>query len=247
MKDDLVFKALADPSRRTLLDRLAARDGQSIRELGAGLALGRFGVAKHLGILERAGLVSSRRAGRQRLHFLNPVPIHDIYERWVSKYAAPWAHFMSRLRTGLEADARPRRAYHVFIRAPQREIWNAITHAAQTRRYYYGLGVASTWRGGARYSYRDGEGNVAVEGRIVEVDPPRRLVQTFRLTSRSDAPSRVTWEIEALGDACRLSLLHEFDVLESTYESVDDPMGWQFILSSLKSLLETSQALEVGA
>ena len=247
MDADSVFKALADPSRRLLLDRLARHDGQSIRELGAGLPLGRFGVAKHLGVLERAGLVTSRRVDRRRLHYLNPVPIHDIYERWVSKYAAPWAHFMSRLKTGLEADARPRHVYNVFIRAPQGDIWNAITQAAQTQRYYHGMRVASTWRAGARYSYRDDEGSVAIEGRIIEIEPPRRLVQTFRFASRGDAPSRVTWEIEPMGGVCRLSLVHEFEAIESTYESVDDPMGWQFILSSLKSLLETSQALEVGA
>jgi uncharacterized protein YndB with AHSA1/START domain/DNA-binding transcriptional ArsR family regulator len=227
---DAVFKALADPSRRLLLDRLAERDGQSIRELGEGLALGRFGVAKHLGILERARLVSSRRIDRRRLHYLNPVPIHDIYERWVSRYAAPWSH-----------------AYNVFIRASQREIWNAITDGDQTARYYYGMRVASSWRVGARYSYRDGDGDDAIEGRIVEIEPLRKLVQTFRFAARAEAPSRVTWEIEPMGAVCRLSLVHEFDTLESTYESVDAPMGWQFILSSLKSLLETSQALEVGA
>jgi uncharacterized protein YndB with AHSA1/START domain/DNA-binding transcriptional ArsR family regulator len=244
---DAVFRALADPSRRLLLDRLAERDGQSIRELGAGLSLGRFGVAKHLGVLERAGLVSSRRVDRRRLHYLNPVPIHDIYERWVSKYAAPWAAFMSRLKTGLETGARPHHVYNVFIRASQQEIWDAITQAGHTRRYYYGMRVASSWRPGARYAYRDADGGVAIEGRIVEIEPPRRLVQTFRFASRDEAPSRVTWEIEPMGDVCRLTLVHEFDAMGGTYESVDDPMGWQFILSSLKSLLETSEGLEVGA
>lgn len=247
MEADLVFKALADPSRRLLLDRLAERDGQSIRELGAGLALGRFGVAKHLGILERAGLVSSRRSGRRRIHYLNPVPIHDIYERWVSRYAAPWAELMSHLKLGLETDARPRRVYQVFIRATPEQIWRAITNGRLSARYYHGMRVASSWRAGAPYAYRDAEGRTSIKGEVVEIEPPRRLVQTFRFAARGDAPSRVTWEIEPRGDFCRLSLVHEFDSVDSSYESVDDPMGWQFILSSLKSLLETSQPLEVGA
>jgi len=244
---DAVFKALADPSRRSLLDRLAERDGQSIRELGAGLALGRFGVAKHLGVLERAGLVTSRRVDRRRVHYLNPVPIHDIYERWVSKYAVPWASFMSRLKLGLEGAAPPRHVYQVFIRATPDQIWDALTNGRLSERYYHGLRVASTWRDGARYSYRDDDGDIAISGEVLEAERPRRLVQTFRFASRDDAPSRVTWEIEKLGDVSRLDLVHEFDSADSTFVSVNDPMGWQFILSSLKSLLETSEALEVGA
>lgn len=247
MEADLVFKALADGNRRLLLDRLAERDGQSIRELATGLPMGRFGVAKHLGILERAGLVTSRRAGRSRLHFLNPVPIHEIYSRWVSKYAAPWADFMSRLKLGLEGEMKPHHVYQVFIRAAPEEIWRAITDGRVTARYYHGMRVTSAWHAGSRYSYRDDQGRVSIKGEIVEIDPPRKLVQTFRFTSRDDAASRVTWEIEPHGDFCRLSLAHEFDAADSTSESVDDPMGWQFILSSLKSLLETSEPLEVGA
>ena len=241
-----VFKALADPHRRHLLDRLVERDGQSIRELGEGLALGRFGVAKHLRVLEAAGLVTSRRVDRRRLHYLNPIPIQDIYARWVSRYAAPWASFMGRLKMGLEGSA-PRHAYQVFIRATPEQIWDALTVGGLSERYYYGLRVASKWRTGARYTYRDEDGAIAISGDVLEAERPRRLVQTFRFASRHDAPSRVTWDIQRLGGVSRLSLVHEFDSTDSTFVSVNDPMGWQFILSSLKSLLETSEALEVGA
>ncbi len=248
MDVDPVFKALADPTRRLLLDRLAARDGQSIRELGEGLVLGRFGVAKHLGILEKAGLVTSRRVGRRRLHHLNPVAIHEIHDRWVSKYAAPWADFMTRLKGGLEAETARRAAhvYQVFIRSTPEAIWSALTDGTITRRYYHGMRVASDWRAGSRYAYRDRAGRVSIQGEVVEAEPPKRLAQTFRFAGRDDLPSRVVWEIEPLGAVCRLSLRHEFDHEDSTYASVDAPMGWQFILSSLKSLLETSQALEVS-
>lgn len=99
---DEVFKALADPTRRELLDRLFERDGQSLGALEAGLPMSRFGVMKHLKLLEEAGLVTTRRRGREKLHFLNPVPIRLIHDRWVSKYAEPWASALSELKTELE-------------------------------------------------------------------------------------------------------------------------------------------------
>ncbi|HEX6205013.1 MAG TPA: metalloregulator ArsR/SmtB family transcription factor [Solirubrobacterales bacterium] len=99
---DEVFKALADPTRRQLLDRLFERDGQSLSALEDGLPMSRFGVMKHLKVLEEAGLVTTRRRGREKLHHLNPVPIRLIHDRWVSKYAEPWASALSELKTELE-------------------------------------------------------------------------------------------------------------------------------------------------
>jgi len=99
---DEVFKALADPTRRELLDRLFERDGQSLNVLEDGLPMSRFGVMKHLKVLEEAGLVTTRRRGREKLHHLNPVPIRLIHDRWVSKYAEPWASVLSELKTELE-------------------------------------------------------------------------------------------------------------------------------------------------
>jgi DNA-binding transcriptional ArsR family regulator len=99
---DEVFKALADTTRRQLLDRLFERDGQSLSALEDGLPMSRFGVMKHLKVLEEAGLVTTRRRGREKLHHLNPVPIRLIHDRWVSKYAEPWASALSELKTELE-------------------------------------------------------------------------------------------------------------------------------------------------
>lgn len=101
---DEVFKALADPTRRQLLDELFARDGQSLSELERRLPMSRFGVMKHLKVLEEAGLLSTRRRGREKLHFLNPVPIQLVYERWVSKYAEPWASALTELKREIEED-----------------------------------------------------------------------------------------------------------------------------------------------
>ena len=102
---DLVFKALADSSRRSLLDNLFLRDGQTLGELGSRLEMTRFGAMKHLRVLENAGLVTTRKVGREKLHYLNPVPIQEIHERWVSKYAAPWLSALSAIKSELEGES----------------------------------------------------------------------------------------------------------------------------------------------
>ena len=102
MDDDLVFKALADSTRRHLLDRLYEREGRTLTELESELAMTRFGVMKHLRILEDAGLVVTRRAGREKLHYLNPVPIRLIHDRWIDKYTEPRVSALAELKTTIE-------------------------------------------------------------------------------------------------------------------------------------------------
>jgi DNA-binding transcriptional ArsR family regulator len=101
---DEVFRALADPTRRSLLDELFKCDGQSLSELEERLPMTRFGVMKHLRVLEDANLVTTRRRGRQKLHFLNPVPIRLVHDRWVSKYAEPFAATLAGLKRDLEEE-----------------------------------------------------------------------------------------------------------------------------------------------
>ncbi len=101
---DEVFKALADPTRRQLLDLLFEEDGQTLTELERQLPMSRFGAMKHLKVLEGAGLVTTRRRGREKLHFLNPVPIRLVHDRWVSKYSEPWASALSELKKEIEED-----------------------------------------------------------------------------------------------------------------------------------------------
>ena len=101
---DAVFKALADPTRRDLLDRLFVEDGQTLGSLDEGHDMTRFGVMKHLRVLEEAGLITTRRRGREKLHFLNAIPIQQIQERWVSKYAEPWAATLTGLKRAVEED-----------------------------------------------------------------------------------------------------------------------------------------------
>src|ERR671918_598421 len=146
---DVVFKALADPTRRSLLDALFERDGQTLGELERRLPMTRFGVMKHLKVLEEAGLVSVRRRGREKLHFLNPVPIRLVHDRWVSKYAEPWAAALSGLKTRLEATME--KVFEIYIKTTPERLWEAITDPDQRAKYNFGSRADSEWTKGARY------------------------------------------------------------------------------------------------
>src|SRR4051794_38139444 len=122
---DEVFKALADPTRRSLLDRLFRQDGQTLSGLEERLPMTRFGVMKHLRVLEEAGLITTRRRGREKLHFLNPVPIRLVHDRWVSKYAEPWAAALSGLKHELEGKTMEK-VFEVYIKTTPERLWEAI-------------------------------------------------------------------------------------------------------------------------
>ncbi len=246
---DDVFRALADPVRRRLLDRLRRRDGQTLVELCRGLPMTRFGISKHLRVLEGAGLVTTRRQGREKLHFLNPVPLRLIHDRWTSQYAERFTRALGALKHRLEkpmADPKLRHVYEVYIRTTPEKLWQAITDPAFTRQYFYGCEMQSEWRKGATYASRFPDGRVAHQGKIVEIEPPRRLVQTFEAVFgdefKKDRPSRITWLIERKGDVCKLTVVHDdFDGETATYKSVGP--GWNPVLSGLKTLLETGEPL----
>jgi uncharacterized protein YndB with AHSA1/START domain/DNA-binding transcriptional ArsR family regulator len=247
---DEVFRSLADPSRRLLLDRLFERDGQSLVDLQGALPMTRFGVMKHLRVLEDAGLVTTRRVGRQKLHYLNPVPIRLVHDRWISRYSEPIVAHLSALKARLEEPpmtVAPRHVYEIYIRTTPERLWRAITDPADTRRYYFGTEVQSDWKVGSRLVYLDG-GQVTLDCKILEIEPGHRLVHSFTMAydpeMASERPSRVTWEIEKLGNACRLTLVHdEFDGETKTYREVEH--GWAHILSGLKTLIETGRPLVV--
>jgi uncharacterized protein YndB with AHSA1/START domain/DNA-binding transcriptional ArsR family regulator len=243
------FRALADPHRRTLLDRLRERDGRTLGELVAELPeMTRFGVMKHLRVLEEANLVTTRRDGRRKLHFLNPVPLRLIADRWISRYAAPLVDAMADVKHSVEKRAMaesPKHVYEVYIRATPEEVWRALTDSELTRRYYYDNSVESDWTRGSRLVYRNPDGTEAITGEVLEADAPRRLVHTFFFPGTDESPSRCTWTIEPRGVATLLTLTHDdFDGETSTYRSVAH--GWVPILSGLKTLLETGEALAIS-
>lgn len=256
--DDPVFAALADPTRRRLLDLLFERDGRTLGELVKAVpGMTRFGVMKHLRVLEAAELVTTRRVGREKHHYLNPIPIRRLHDRWLDKYRARAAASLIDLQHAIEnvegnpmtSTAAPAFVSSIYIRATPEAIWRAITESDFTLRYYYGNAVESDWRPGSPYRMTV-DGELQIEGEIVEADPPRRLVQTFHAVwdegVKADAPTRFTWEIEdAMPGVSKVTVIHDGLVAgSSTLEQVAG--GWPFILSGLKTLLETGTGLGEG-
>ncbi len=239
---DAVFKALADPTRRSLLDELFRKDGQTLSALEARFAITRFGVMKHLKQLEEAGLVVTKRRGREKLHFLNPVPIRLVYERWVSKYAEPWTAGLSDLKHRLERTME--KVYEIYIRTTPERLWEAITDPEIRGRFQFGNRITSDWTPGSRVEMTHPSAGLLGEGENLEVDPPRRLVGTMRALwgedVKSEGTSRVTWEIEPVGDSCRLTVTHD-----QLREGANSQLygGWPMILSGLKTWLETGEVL----
>src|SRR3954447_7167767 len=139
---DDVFRALADPTRRSLLDELFKQDGQTLSALERRLPMTRFGVMKHLKVLEEAGLLVARERGREKLHFLNPVPIRLVHDRWVSKYAEPWAATLTGLKQSLE-EAAMEKVFEIYIKTTPERLWEAITDPAMRRLYNFGVAVSS--------------------------------------------------------------------------------------------------------
>jgi uncharacterized protein YndB with AHSA1/START domain/DNA-binding transcriptional ArsR family regulator len=240
---DEVFKALADPTRRSLLDELFRLDGQTLTALTERFSMTRFGVMKHLKQLEDAGLVVTKRRGREKLHFLNPVPIRLVHDRWVSRYAEPWAAALSGLKTGLESPME--KVFEIYIRTTPERLWEAITSSEIRSKYQFGAGITSDWTPGSRYEIGHPAAlGLLQEGENLEVDPPRRLVQSmvalWNDEAKSEGTSRVTWEIEPVGDSCRLTVTHD-QLREGASSQVYG--GWPMILSGLKTWLETGEML----
>ena len=240
---DAIFKALADPTRRSLLDALFQQDGQTLTALEARFDMTRFAVMKHLKLLEEAGLVVTRRQGREKLHFLNPVPIRLVHDRWVSKYALPVVAALSDLKSRLESPMQ--KIYEIYIRTTPERLWEAITDSEIRSKYTFGARVTSDWTPGSRFEMAaPGAPGLLGEGKILEADPPRRLVQTMVALWSEDVKregtTKVTWEIEPIGDSCRLVVTHD-----ELRENANDELygGWPMILSGLKTWLETGELL----
>ena len=247
---DAVFKALADPTRRRLLDRLRERNGQTLRELCEPLGMARQSATQHLDVLAQASLVTVVRRGRERLHYLNPVPIHEIGERWISVFEEPRLQAISAIRTQAEEYAMtndtttvPSYVYVTYIRASADQVWQALTDADLTARYW-GHANVSDWQPGSAWEHRraDGSGAVDVTGTVLAAEPPARLVLTFEDSPDSGRqPSVVTFEVEPHHDIVRLTVTHEN--LPNPQMHAGISRGWPAVLANLKSLLETGDVL----
>jgi len=251
-EDAPIFRALGDAHRRLLLDRLFERDGQNLGELAAHLpGMTRQGAMKHLRVLENAGLIVARREGREKRHFLNPVPIRRVHDRWISKYTEPLAAALVGLKERLEdRKVTTKSVYEVYIRATPERIWEAITSAELTRQYYYGTEARSDWQPGSRLEYLYPDGRLAAEGTVLEADSPRRVTMTFHAVwdeeVAADPPVRMTWEIEPAGEMSKLTVVTD-DLVPGSATARSFEGGVVYIVSGLKTLLETGEALPAPA
>jgi uncharacterized protein YndB with AHSA1/START domain/DNA-binding transcriptional ArsR family regulator len=261
---DPVFRSLADPSRRHLLDRLNAHNGQTLRELCDGLDMARQSVSKHLAVLEAANLVSTVWRGREKLHYLNAAPIAEIADRWISRYHQQRVRALADLKQALEAPpmTRPEFVYTTYIKTTAEKLWQALTQPAFTNRYW-GCAFHTDWREGSSYTLeQNGVLIVDEEQRVLVSDPPSRLSYSWHTFSpewaeavggqvgfseeyvaklAAEPRSKVTFEIEPVDDMVKLTVVHdgfepESDVLEGISQ------GWPRILAELKTLLETDRA-----
>jgi uncharacterized protein YndB with AHSA1/START domain/DNA-binding transcriptional ArsR family regulator len=258
---DEVFRALADPSRRRLLDRLRRDNGQTLRQLCEGLDMARQSVSKHLAVLEAANLVTTVRRGREKLHYLNAAPINDIAERWINTYDQPRVRALSDLKRALEEHPmdKPEFVYTTFIKSTPARVWQALTDPAFTRRYW-GVEFETDWTPGSTVTFREAGATVADPEQVVlQADPYRRLAYTWhtftpewgrahgvdddlRARLAAEPRSKVSFDLEETGEVVKLTVVHDgFEPGSTVAEMLSN--GWPHVLSSLKTFLETGEAL----
>jgi DNA-binding transcriptional ArsR family regulator/uncharacterized protein YndB with AHSA1/START domain len=257
---DEVFRALADPSRRLLLDKLNDRSGQTLRELCSGLEMARQSVSKHLAVLEAANLVTTVRRGREKLHYLNAAPIHALSERWINRYDQVRVDALADLKRALEETTmqKPSFAYTTYIKTTPERLWQALTEPAFTERYWRTT-FETDWQVGSPMTWHHHGTTIADPEQVVlESDPYRRLSYTWhtftpelaevhdelshQLVAKlaGEARSRVTFEIEPLDELCKLTVVHDgFESGSTVLELISG--GWPHVLSELKTLLETGE------
>jgi uncharacterized protein YndB with AHSA1/START domain/DNA-binding transcriptional ArsR family regulator len=245
--DDPVFRALADSTRRVLLDHLRERSGQTLGELCAPLEMARQSATQHLGVLESANLVTTARRGRQKLHYLNPVPLWEIQERWIARFEAPRLHAPTEIKRRAEEDPmtdRPDYVYVTYIRSSPERVWDALVDADLTAQYW-GHSNVSDWREGSTWEHRrvDGSGIADVIGTVLRSERPHLLKLTFDGPGDppETGPTVVSFEIEPYHEIVRLTVTHENLPNDEAREQV--AAGWPAVCANLKSLLETGEVL----
>jgi DNA-binding transcriptional ArsR family regulator/uncharacterized protein YndB with AHSA1/START domain len=271
MRDmDAVFKALGDPARRRLLDRLNERNGLTLTELCADMGMTRQSVSKHLDVLEAADLIATMRQGREKLHYLNTAPINDITERWIHHYDRARAEALSDLKTALEATPMDQTTfvYSTYINATPERVWQGLTDPAFTTRYWRhpasgGLSFRSDWRKGSTYETANDEVGLVVSDPdqvVLESDPYRRLAYTWHTFTpewaaahgfdeavaaawRAEPRSKVAFDIEETGNGVvKLTVVHDgFEPGSEVLQGIGS--GWPAVIASLKTLLETGSPL----
>ncbi len=241
---DDVFRALADPTRRDLLDRLYREDGQTLRALAADYPMTRIGVMKHLQILEDARLVVTKRRGREKLHFLNPIPIRLVHDRWVSKYAEPWVATLSDIKQQLEQSME--KIFEIYIRTTPERLWEAITDSEIRAKFQFGnrsrvdMGPGIGVPGDQRPRRRSCSSKERTSTSTRRAAWYRQFRAVWGEDVQREGTTRVTWEIEPVGDSCHLTVTHD-QLREDANAQIFG--GWPMILSGLKTWIETGETL----
>lgn len=245
---DAIFKALSDETRRQLLDMLRSRDGQTLTELESALGMTRFGVMKHLKVLEAASLVVTHRSGRFKYHYLNAAPLQSLVDRWIEPLTRqPLTRAILDLKVELERTStmdtvKPDFILETFIRTTPEKLWEALTSAELSRRYNLrGTEIHGQFETGGKYEHRTAEGKVMVSGDVLFAERGKRLEMTFipSWIPSDIKPSRIVYEIKPAGETTKLTILH-YDLPEG-HDGLKE--AWAQIASSLKSLLETGNGL----
>jgi uncharacterized protein YndB with AHSA1/START domain/DNA-binding transcriptional ArsR family regulator len=260
---DAIFRALADPGRRRLLDSLNARNGQTLRELCAEMDMARQSVSKHLAVLEAANLVTTVWRGREKLHYLNPARINDISERWIDRYEQQRVDALADLKRALENPTmqKPSFVYTTYIQTTPERLWEALTSPAFTERYW-NVSFETDWTPGSEMIWNNNDVRIADRAQVVlESDPYRRLSFTWHdftpelaralemneevfAAASAEPRSKVTFELEPAGTAVKLTVLHDdFPPASKAAEMVSN--GWPQVLSKLKTLLETGETFRI--
>jgi uncharacterized protein YndB with AHSA1/START domain/DNA-binding transcriptional ArsR family regulator len=243
---DRTFAALAHEARRLVLDALFAQDGQTLGELCSRLTMSRQAASKHLTVLEDAGLVVPRWQGREKLHFLNPVPVQILAERWLRKFEAPQLMAVTALKAALEGPressmAQNGFAYQVVIAATPEAVWKALTTAEFSRQYWFGRSVTSDWKVGSPLTVTTPEGKAEAQGQILAVEENRKLSYTWGTGNPETDGTVVLFEIQPMGPVVKLTITHNLDMTTASAPMAVN--GWTMILNGLKTLLETGKPL----
>lgn len=245
---DQIFKALNDPARRALLDSLRHKDGQTLTQLEEQLEMTRFGVMKHLKVLEEANLVIPKKVGRFKHHYLNAQPLREVLDRWIEPFlVGPLAQAMTALKTYLEEDDpmsdKPDFMMQTFIKTTQDKLWDALTQAEQVALYHFAVSKVHGLPDGGHAMIRQ-DGSTMLTERMIKADPKSRLEMTFEPNFFDDGKnqaSRIVMTIDVEGPICKLTCEH-YD-LPPGHESVFE--GWSRHLASLKSWLETGEPIKM--
>lgn len=246
---DIIFHALSDPKRRKMLDLLRETPGLTVSELDEHFDCSRFATMQHLGVLAKAELITSKKQGKYKHHYLNPVPLQYIYDRWLSEYSALWAQGLTRLKYTLEEPMETPTAalithtQSLFIDAPKAHVWAKLTTPDAVLPFYHYsiLRLAEDQFAEGIDLIYEYQGEPHIVGSITRFEPMTAFAHTFQFAELQDEPSLVTWTLADEGTGTRLELVHSrLHPISETAKSVASEMGWAGIVARLREEVQQS-------